>query len=294
MTGSIILDVVIGLFFIYLLLSLMCSALQELLASLMGLRSKNLQKGINNLLADPAISDIADRVCAHPLIRKLAKEGKKPSYIPARTFTLALMETIKDPASVDGAFSEAKKSVEKLPEGDLKKILTALVLDAGGSTDKVRTNLEEWFDGSMDRVSGWYKRQAKVLMFAIAFGLAAAVNIDSIHVASKLAKDQNLREAVVAQAQAHYVANQSVDPSGFNKDYKKNMDDLKNLKLPIGWNQESSEADEKQCSWPFTIFGWLITALCVSLGAPFWFDALGKALNIRASGRKPDKSTAIK
>jgi hypothetical protein len=33
--------------------------------------------------------------------------------------------------------------------------------------------------------------------------------------------------------------------------------------------------------------GWLLTALAISLGAPFWFDMLGKVISIRAA-TKPD------
>jgi hypothetical protein len=53
MLGSEILEVVIGIIFIYWLLSLMCSALNEMMASLLSLRAKSLKKGIRNLLNDP-------------------------------------------------------------------------------------------------------------------------------------------------------------------------------------------------------------------------------------------------
>ncbi len=33
--------------------------------------------------------------------------------------------------------------------------------------------------------------------------------------------------------------------------------------------------------------GWLITALAGMLGAPFWFDLLGKVISIRNAGPKP-------
>ena len=33
------------------------------------------------------------------------------------------------------------------------------------------------------------------------------------------------------------------------------------------------------------LFGWLITALAASLGAPFWFETLQRFVNIRGNGR---------
>jgi hypothetical protein len=38
------------------------------------------------------------------------------------------------------------------------------------------------------------------------------------------------------------------------------------------------------------LLGWLFTAFAASLGAQFWFDVLGKIMNLRMSGKKPEKS----
>jgi len=42
----------------------------------------------------------------------------------------------------------------------------------------------------------------------------------------------------------------------------------------------------------FKLLGCAMTALAVSLGAPFWFDLFGRLVNLRATGAKPAKSTA--
>lgn len=39
------------------------------------------------------------------------------------------------------------------------------------------------------------------------------------------------------------------------------------------------------------VLGWLFTALAASLGAQFWFDVLGRIVNLRMSGKKPEKAT---
>ena len=36
--------------------------------------------------------------------------------------------------------------------------------------------------------------------------------------------------------------------------------------------------------------GWLMTAFAVTLGAPFWFDLLGKIVALRAAGNPPKKA----
>jgi len=37
--------------------------------------------------------------------------------------------------------------------------------------------------------------------------------------------------------------------------------------------------------------GLFITALCVSLGAPFWFSMLQKVMEIRGAGKKAESKT---
>lgn len=38
------------------------------------------------------------------------------------------------------------------------------------------------------------------------------------------------------------------------------------------------------------LLGWLLTAMAVTLGAPFWFDLLGKLVKIRGAGGHPDEA----
>ena len=38
------------------------------------------------------------------------------------------------------------------------------------------------------------------------------------------------------------------------------------------------------------IAGWLMTALMVSFGAPFWYSLIGKIANNRAAGSKPESA----
>jgi hypothetical protein len=35
------------------------------------------------------------------------------------------------------------------------------------------------------------------------------------------------------------------------------------------------------------IAGWFVSGFAISMGAPFWFDLLGKIMNVRNSGNKP-------
>lgn len=65
-------------------------------------------------------------------------------------------------------------------------------------------------------------------------------------------------------------------------------EDLVDISSPLGLGWD--EVDIRQMGFYdlFTkLLGFILTALAISLGAPFWFDLLRKLVNIRSSGTKP-------
>ena len=88
---SSLIEVAIGLIFIYVLLSLVCSSLSEIIASILKLRSKTLKKGLERLITD---KKTLDEFYAHPLVKSLCKQSSDSekvtaSYIPSRIFAAA-------------------------------------------------------------------------------------------------------------------------------------------------------------------------------------------------------------
>lgn len=71
---------------------------------------------------------------------------------------------------------------------------------------------------------------------------------------------------------------------------------LQNTGIPIGWTKQNiPQYKEGETTgwdfffgWLFKLFGFVLTAAALSLGAPFWFDLLNKIVNLRAAGKKPD------
>ena len=74
MTGILLIDVAIALIFLYLVLSLMCSAVQEAMATLLGARSRNLWRGIENLLADSKSENPADAELLRAYVERQREE----------------------------------------------------------------------------------------------------------------------------------------------------------------------------------------------------------------------------
>jgi hypothetical protein len=307
MFGSQTLDVVVGMVFIYLLLSIICTAANEIIASLFALRASSLAKGIANLLADKRVKGLDQLLYEHPLIKSLYRGRRKPSYIPDHTFALAFLDGIA-PFSGEGerAISGIRAAVNGLKDdSELKRLLSIFLQQAGEDFTKLQAAIETWFNDSMSRVGGWYKRKSQVINIVLALLLAGATNADTLLIAKRLYTDSALRAAVVAQAQEFakqqpgiavpQPAKTSEAPSTPSAGEKagsavaqpttgnEKETFTQTLGIPLGW-----EATPKKEEWPNKIVGLLLTALAVSLGAPFWFDVLNRVTKIRSAGTPPE------
>lgn len=294
-----VIDVVVGLAFLYFLLSLVSSGVNELIAGVLRLRARNLETGIGRLLGD---EELKRRLFDHPLIKTLGQPrgalngpGRKPSYIPANKFTLALLDLVATPTTgtgkvTDGIQAQVQEAIAGLPE-DLRVSLMLLWRRAAGDLDAFQAQVEGWFNEAMERVSGWYRRKVRVLLIAIGVVIAGALNISTVTVASRLWTDAPLRAAVVAQASKTQLpataGGQSIQDAA--RAVQAGIGSLTQLGLPMGWNRQLRPSGST-LAWLATVVGWLLTAAAVSLGAPFWFDLLNKVANLRASGAPPKDS----
>jgi hypothetical protein len=93
-----ILEVGIGLVFLWLVMSVAAMTLQEWISNLLQWRPKWMQGAIQQMLAS---KDLTQEVYQHPLVSglsakktKLGKKPRLPSYMPANKFSLALFDII--------------------------------------------------------------------------------------------------------------------------------------------------------------------------------------------------------
>lgn len=217
----------------------------------------------------------------------------------------------------------------------------AKVEQTGSYVNQFRDEIAVWFDRSMSRASGVYKRNAKGVAIIIGLLLAIVANADSFYIADRLSSDENLRKVVTDRA-VQFPAG-----VGTNGVTEKELEDLKNkadialrdLTLPVGWDPPNlirqyrcteappaialsnnpiatriQERDDlrQACLGPDAptnvpviaqlvvakpmeslrrLMGWLVTGIAIAMGAPFWFDLLGKIINVRNTGGKPPSST---
>lgn len=409
MTGSVALDIVIGLVFIFMLYAILVSIIHEAIANLFSFRAAFLEKAIIRMLEDgnarvPAtIWDrfrnfyklftknknnldklpLASKFYEHPLIKYLAEDDfkSKPSYITADNFSKTMIDLLRgkdfaagdDPKpAIERALNEKKvqwKNKEDDPEVDINdetlSYLHSLWADAQGDVQKFRGLIENWFDVTMERTTGWYKRQTQVVLFVIGLIIAIVFNVDTLKMSGMLAHDPDLRKELVEQAdnyvkthkqeldvnwnkvevedpaesseviadtvsseETQETEGQDVEPTpveGVTSEAPTVMSvedsiDIQEVKdsaivlinraadlvnndiakvnktLGMGWTCKSFNRHEEEhcfhwkgfCLWSWnlkwsSLLGWFVSALALSLGAPFWFDLLNRLVRIKGS-----------
>jgi len=209
---------------------------------------------------------------------------------------------------------------------EVSRTMEALLLkveDYATNTEKsiaiARTNVENWFDSSMDRLGGVFKRYAQWWALGIGVILALILNVDSIALTQHLWREPTARQVLVENAEDF-----KFDENVAAQDPQKAMQDFNNklsgLDLPIGWSVNPLEETfnncrfwpatneqyfgirwfgEKQCLNPSTpdnstnfavkLIGILISGFATMQGAPYWFDILKKLVNVRGTGTKPEE-----
>ena len=269
------------------------------------------------------LMDKTPAVTSIPIVRglRMPKGHEGPSNIASRTFALTLFDTIMeagepigvsaDDESDGSARSEAlqcnardtfialEERVDKLgaPE-HVKKALRSIFTSAKAETDQwdkalanARTSVERWFDDSMERVSGWYRRKAQLIILGLALAVSFAMNVDTFVIANTLSRDPTLRESVVAAAEARAQRGEDADLTLLTSE-------LDGLAVPIGWNIDPDDVDPRDSpstwlGWGVKVFGVLFTAVAVAMGAPFWFDLLNRFVNLRGGGGRPPRTSDV-
>ena len=220
--NSPILEVAIGLVFIYLIFGLICTAANELVSQAFRLRAATLWGAVRALLDDPTGTKAAKDLYNHHLIKSLAvRNGAKvnaggddpntrsnPSYITPSLFSLALIDKIVNPDDKPGSIAHPTTAeiLEKLPNSGLsekvQQALVPLIRSAGTDLDQARKNIEDWYDAGMERATGWYKQRIQGVTLFVGFLAVFLANADTLMLADRLWANPAEREQLVAAARS--------------------------------------------------------------------------------------------
>jgi hypothetical protein len=252
-------------------------------------------------------------------------------------------------------YQRVDRTLDHLPKalkeslGILARRAQTRTQETGSTVQHFQSEISTWFDRSMGRTSGVYKRNAKGVALIIGLMIAMFTNSDTFHIFSRVSSDDSLRQVITDRA------SQIIPPDEPNSNasnlIRRDLNELKNqtqevlsdIPLPITWNPrnlsqqldcpyepktDDLKAGEEriaslltQDQWndlyraclgvqsipentpvPMQVMqmigakplgflrmlsGWWISGVAIAMGAPFWFDLLGKIVNVRNAGTKP-------
>lgn len=262
-----------------------------------------------------------------PQLQQILEAGLKAALDEAEVRIKEIKDVVKKQPRL-----KAESGMLKLRHGiaalsvispEVNQTLNALLLnveDYAAKTEdqlaRARGSVEEWFDDSMDRVSGAYKRYSQNLALVIGIIVALILNVDSINLTLYLWRDPAVRQALADQASTF----QLPKDVNFQENPQEAMQSFRNqfsgLNLPVGWGVTKTvdncylfpahETDQlfgillpggRTCITPpqasnqdnllLKLIGIFITAMAARQGAPFWFDMLKRVVNVRSTGANP-------
>ncbi|WP_421873429.1 hypothetical protein [Marinoscillum sp.] len=252
------------------------------------------------------------------MIKGISRKGRKPSYIPPELFADVFLQIIHDQDDTHTTYNalslEQKIRVTDLLTNGFKTYLLQKISDAKGDVNEGKKAIMDWFDNSMMRIGGTYKKKSQRALLIISLVLVSWANVDTLRIASHLHENPKVAESIANKA-ALYVQDSTVinyinklksqreTPSDsvltrMQQDYQKLKSlqtEWENHELPISWTNDPWRLSLKQENtwWNHTkgflakLIGLLVSAMAISLGAPFWFEMLNKLVNLRGDGNNP-------
>ena len=300
-------DVAIGLTLIYLGVSLFVTVVNEYIAQMLNLRGRQLHAALQQLIDDQTIKHT---LMQHPALVSFFndKPGKANSYVDPKVLAQLLVGSLASSTSPNNPVNQIAETIDNLPDSTLKTQLQSIVRTSGDKIENLVIAVSDWADRSLIMMGESYKRNLQIISFVVGLVIAIMLNINTITLTERLYHDKELRNAANTWAiQITAIPKEKFDKCQTRSDEAlKDPDCIKLGKLaeigqkpdtplgelPIGWSNTVLWDFSALSSWVVleSLLGWLLTALAISLGAPFWFDLLNKAVRVRHGMRKPDET----
>ena len=127
-----IIEVAIGLIFVWIVLSLTTIQIQEWISTQLDKRARDMEDAIHEMLADP---NLKSQFYDHPVIRGLtAKKRKLPSFVPPRFY---------DHPLVRGFTQEKRRLPSYIPSQQFALALFDITMTAGTESSLIQQGIFE-------------------------------------------------------------------------------------------------------------------------------------------------------
>jgi hypothetical protein len=299
------LDLVIGATTVLLLFSMAVTAVTQIVSEALERRGKHLQMGLTDLLQQLGISDrghaayIAEQLLLHPLV---AGPGRKLGNVIFREEFTKLLLDFAGNQGIRNLKSDARDALSLMLQAngvnnaqETLKNITSMALEIEQANPELTSDVRDriailsaaandfvgrvnsWFDQTIDRVSQRFTSYTHGITLLVALVLAFGLQLNIVTVVNRLSADDQFRQAAASVA----VKVTSTPPPGNTAaaDYYRFLDNAGLVTLPV-WNSPVNWTKVPQ------IF---LTAMLMTLGAPFWYNALKDLLRLRSAMAQKDE-----
>jgi hypothetical protein len=323
LSGIPALDIAIGLALVFFLLSTVCAAINEWIASVLGWRAKTLEDAVHNLLEDPDVrrgwkewvgrvskhepeggdpveggtagaplpADLTSAVFDHWRIRALTRNPdsslrrrSRPSYLPPRAFSLAVAETLAAGAP------DAPDGPSRWMQADqeiLARATTVLESVPDGRPRRLLAKALANADGTLEGFRAQVEHAFDDAMERASGWYKRKVQIVVVVLAAVVAIGLNVDTVSVAKRLWNEApVRAAVTAKAAHTTGPQGAADSVDAvrQLQLPVGWGADTAPNDVGGVLRRVPGWLITVAALSLGAPFWFDLLSRVARLRAAG----------
>jgi hypothetical protein len=276
------LDTVIAMIIVILILSLIVQSIQSVIKKWFKLKSRSILDSLHDLFEYAQLKEMS--------AKQAAKSAEK------------LVEQVKEELKLLGRVSLIRKNamVDSIAKEDLMKILDRI--DSTGLKDKV----DQWYETVMQGFEERYTRHMKTVAICISIGVVIFLNANFFTVYKNISTNDVLRNALIDKREdIEQRLNQGqtgATASGDDQEQLKQelaklhqaIDETVSLGFTPLKRQQITSFFDTSVVYPDGRFahaikvlgGWAIMVMLLSVGAPFWQDALESLFGIKNLLRK--------
>ena len=284
MPTSQIIEVAMGLIFIYYVLGSIVSFVTQMLLESAETRGATLEEHLKQLAGDKSVdlTNLPQIKALRPIRYKnwtgvfgAKTEAKKVEKIPVNMLVDAFFDVTGLTGREDLDPANLTSAIGQLPESEGKQALLRWVNQGVTTINGLRDRSHDYFAGVLNQAAATFKSHARSTVIIFSTILVAALGTDSIQIAKDLWANAELR--AVAAAQASMVA-QTDTTIGLDQ----LIQSLSETTMRITWLQimDTFPKDADALGWirfvVLKVIGLGISAWAVSQGSSFWYDFLKK------------------
>jgi hypothetical protein len=300
-----ILEVVIGLIFIYYILGSIVSLITQWINEALETRGKALEKYLIKIVGDTHLGDLVSLPQLQALrpiryrnflsVFNSATEPKKLEKVPVATLVDAYFDLVGFTANSTIHATQLIDLVNKLPDSEGKQAFIQWVNQGVTNLEDLRRRTNAYFSGLLDQAAATFRSNARSFVITLSLLITLLLGADSIQFVRTLWQNAELRALAAAKAEL------VVQQEGADAAMTDLLQELSDLTLNFGWwRTELPGSDADAMEWLVFVLlkaaGLGFTVAAVSQGSSFWYDVLKKIVapskGLSGGGGRGDSSEA--